>query len=117
MKKILVIENDPDILNILEIVLNDLGYEVIAAKNKIPIEKIIVDDPGLILLDYFLDDGHGKDLCLELKANPLTKHIPLVIMSAHFDVAQFAIESCADAFISKPFDIAALGDLLSDMVA
>src|ERR1700745_4410835 len=80
--KILVIENDIDILDLLKFFLDDIGFEMLPAQNRIPIEKIISDNPNLILLDYFLNDGYGKDICLEIKDNSSTKHIPVILMSA-----------------------------------
>ena len=61
MKKILVIENDAGILDIVGIIFRDKGFEVLASKTKIPIERIIQQMPNLILLDYLLDDGCGKE--------------------------------------------------------
>ena len=105
LKKILVIENDLDILDLLKLFLDDIGFEVMPSQNRIPIEKIITDNPSLVLLDYFLNDGYGNEICLEIKENPLTKRIPVIIMSASDHIKKYALQSSADAFISKPFDI------------
>lgn len=112
MKKILVIENDLDILDLLKFFLDDIGFEVLPAQNRIPIEKIISDNPDLVIIDYFLDDGYGYDICMELKANELTKHLPVIIMSASVHVEKYAHDCEATSFISKPFDIFALEDLV-----
>lgn len=112
-----MIENDVDILDLLEFFLDDLGFVVMAAQHRIPIEKIIADAPQTILLDYFLDDGYGKDICLEIKANPSTQHIPVIIMSASNDIEKYAFESRADAFISKPFDLSDLKNLVREQAA
>jgi two-component system phosphate regulon response regulator PhoB len=117
LTKILVIENDLDTLDILGFFLTDSGFEVLASQKTIPIEKIISDSPDIILLDYFLDDGYGKDMCLELKANALTGHIPVILISAHNKIKQIAIESCADAYLAKPFDLFELENLVRTFVS
>lgn len=61
--------------------------------------------PGLVILDIMLPDGNGIDVCRELKADELTRGIPVILMSAHINIKTKALESGADDFISKPFDI------------
>jgi two-component system phosphate regulon response regulator PhoB len=115
LKKIVIIENDEDILDIVGLVLTVKGFDVLPSQTSIPIEKIITDNPNLILLDYYLDDGYGKEICLEVKSNPLTRHIPVVIFSAMVGLEQAAKDSCADAFIGKPFNIEDLKKLVTDL--
>lgn len=116
MKKILVIENDIDILDLVGFVLEDKGVEVIESQARMPIEKIVERQPNLVLLDYYLDDGYGKEICLEIKNNPLTKHIPVILFSAMTGLEEAAKESCADAFIAKPFDIDDLSKLVEGFI-
>lgn len=52
-----------------------------------------------------LPDGNGIDVCINLKSNSLTKHIPVLLMSANANVADMKQQSGADDFINKPFDI------------
>lgn len=105
MEEIFLVEDDADIRELIEFLLIDLNYEVQAfptaeAFNK----KIISHQPDLILLDIMLPDGNGADMCEKLKSGKNTSSIPVVLMSAHIDPS-IKRQSCADDFISKPFDI------------
>jgi DNA-binding response OmpR family regulator len=115
LKKILVIENDAPTLELLGLFLEDTGFEVMTSEFKVPIEKIIADAPSLILLDYFLNYGHGKEICTEIKANPATKHIPVVLTSASIDLSRLALECGADAYIEKPFDLFTLENMIREL--
>jgi len=115
VKKILVIENDLDILDIVGFLFKVDGFEVLESQSKIPIEKIIEVNPNLILLDY-LHHEYGKEICLEIKNNPLTQHIPVIIFSAIIGLEEAAKASCADAFIAKPFDIDSLEKLVRKFI-
>jgi CheY-like chemotaxis protein len=105
LKKVLVIENDLDTLDLIGFLLEDSGYKVLPSEKRVPIERVIEQDPQLIIIDYFLNDGYGNEICLALKANPLTKHIPVVLISTSPKIKQIAIDSFADGYIEKPFDI------------
>ncbi|MGE7412700.1 response regulator, partial [Pedobacter suwonensis] len=70
--KILVVENDQDILDIITIILEDQGYKVIASIYSSIIEDISIIQPDLIMLDHVVMNGSGSDICKEIKANPVT---------------------------------------------
>ena len=105
MKKILIIENDPDTLDIVSILLGNSGYSVMPSATKLSLPEITEAGPNLIIIDYLLNDGVGSDLCLELKTDPATKHIPVILFSASHHLEAIAHSSHADAFIAKPFDL------------
>lgn len=109
MKRILVVDDDKDILNILKLVLNMNGFEVMVTPNgEEALAKSVSYSPQLVLMDVFLSGTDGRDICNILKNNPRTKDIPVVMFSAHSNM-QDILEVCnADDFIAKPFDIAAL---------
>jgi DNA-binding response OmpR family regulator len=111
-KKIIIIEDDPDILDIMTFILSEEGYEVLPATNCKPLEEAHVYQPMLILLDNRLSDGLGSNYCRQFKSNPLTRHFPVVLVSANSGLAEMTIESNADAFLQKPFDIAELIELV-----
>lgn len=114
MKKILIIEDDIDTLDWLGFFVEDLGFKVLPSLSKPSIESIIEQQPALILLDYWLHDGYGSDICLELKANINTKNIPVILMSVAFQLPQIARESLADGYILKPFNLADLENLVRE---
>lgn len=105
MKKILIIENDIDTLEVLSIVLKDSGYTVVQSETKISLQQIAEIAPDIIAIDYMLSDGYGNELCLDIKLNPITSRIPVILFSASLHLEK-VIEAChADAFIAKPFDL------------
>jgi DNA-binding response OmpR family regulator len=105
LKKLLVIENDMDTLEIVGILLENNDFEVVKSAQKKSIKEIIEINPDIVVIDYLLGDGRGNELCLEIKTNPLTKQIPVILFSASPNLEK-VIENClADAYIAKPFDL------------
>lgn len=112
-KKILVIEDDKDIRETITYALEEENYEVVASENAKILKSIGEIKPDLILLDNWLSDwksdANGEQLSRQLKTDPETKHIPVIIVSAVSNVKEIAEAGLADAFLRKPFD---LNDLL-----
>ena len=104
-KKIIVIEDDKDTLDIMTYILTEEGYEVIAANNDEPLTHIHLYQPFLIMMDNRLHEGSGNDFCLMLKNNPATVHFPVALISADNRLEEIAKGSRADAFLKKPFDV------------
>lgn len=104
-RNIAVIEDDRDILDLIEYILTDEGYAIKLYDHIAPIDQIIDQQPALILLDNRLANGFGASLCLALKSNEKTRHIPVIIVSASTEIKQIAVECRADAFLPKPFDL------------
>lgn len=105
-KKVLICEDDSSIQEIMSIVLSDKGYEVVEDQGD---EKaIILHKPDLIYLDLSLEYCSGADLAKKLKANPVTKNIPIVVVSGSSEIEKVAAAVGANDCLKKPFDIAAL---------
>jgi DNA-binding response OmpR family regulator len=105
LKKVLIIENDIDTLDVLSIALEYNGYTVVSSETKISLLQIAEINPDIVAIDYKLDDGYGNDLCLDIKSNPATSRIPVILFSASLHLEKI-IENChADAFLAKPFDL------------
>jgi two-component system phosphate regulon response regulator PhoB len=104
-KKIIVIEDNHDILDMIAYILEDEGYEVLPSVNSEPLKEVESHKPDLILLDDWLTDGYGHKLCADLKSNPAIAHIPVLLISSVVNLAELAQKSKADGFIAKPFDI------------
>ena len=107
-KRIIVVEDDAAIAEVLTLILQHENYRVESFVNDSFIAGILDDMPGLILLDLWLLDMNGKSICLQLKNNEAMKHIPVVIISAHRDIQLYAREAGADGYLEKPFDMNAL---------
>lgn len=104
-KLIYVLEDDPDIAYILTYLLYEEGYQVKSFGTVGSCKDAITDRmPDLLILDVQLPDGNGADLCAELKANEKTASSPVLLMSAGVDLNR-ASQSCANAFIPKPFNL------------
>ena len=114
MCKVLVIDDDKDLLDIVQSLLTKRGFDVETDDNwQNGFEKIREFEPQIILLDVFLSGIDGLDICKQLKAHPFTSHIPIVIFSAYPRIAESVIyEYGADDFIAKPFEV---NDLVAKM--
>ena len=113
-KKILVIEDDKDIRDTLVYVLEEQGYEVVSSEEAKILKSLDKIKPDLILLDNWLtewkSDANGQQISKELKSNPATSHIPIVIISAVSNIQEIAEAGMADDYLRKPFD---LNDIVS----
>ena len=70
MARILIVEDDPDILDLIEAILRQEGYAVIRINRPVAVKEITGIKPDLVILDYLLPFGLGSDLCLEIKKEP-----------------------------------------------
>lgn len=105
-KRIHVLEDDKDIAFIIEFLLKDEGYEIqVSSTFKELKEKLIDSIPDLFILDVMLPDGNGLEICRDLKDDPFTKHIPVILMSANVNNEKLSAASSPDDYISKPFDL------------
>ena len=104
MKKVLVVDDDQDILYIVKQILTSYGFEVRLHSTGLNVPDIVLDfQPDLILLDVRLPGKSGTEICKELKEQNCV--IPIILFSAHAQQANFLELFGADAFMSKPFDV------------
>jgi len=105
-KKILVIDDDSDIRELIETALTEAGFVVKALAEFDDIFKVIEEQkPDLILIDYLLRGINGGEFCSQIKHNPKTIQLPVILMSAHSRVLLSLGTYDCDEFIEKPFDI------------
>jgi len=106
MKKILIIDDNEDILDSLSILLEDQGYVISTfTKGEDAVKKAFVFSPDLIILDLLLSGKDGCDIVKLLRKFRTTKKIPIIMMSAHPSAEKSAKNCGADDFLAKPFDI------------
>lgn len=110
-KKVMVVDDDPGILEALDFMLRSSGYDVkTVARGDEVVEAVRSFGPDIILLDLFLSGFDGRDVAIEVKGTPEGKDVPIVIISAHPSAADTVKTSPIQGFLAKPFDV---GQLLS----
>ena len=106
MTKVLVVDDELDILEMTRIMLESSGFEVITASDgERALEIVEEKEIDLILLDAVMPGIHGLDVCRTLKRNPKTQMIPIIIFSALGTGVDMMLDDNekANAYISKPF--------------
>lgn len=104
--KILLVDDEPDLLENMAINLNQEGYEVITAVNgREGVDKAIQEHPDLILLDVMMPVMDGFEACRQIRDNSTIRHIPILLLTAlsETDKKVEGLEAGADDFIGKPF--------------
>lgn len=117
-KKILAVDDDSDILDVIRIILEDEGYEVVTLANaKYVFDVVKQNDPDLILLDVMLGGLDGRDICKALKEHESFKKIPVVMISASHNLDNLLLSPGApDNFLAKPFDIDRLVEMVKTQI-
>ncbi len=120
MTKILIAEDEPDILELVAITLSTLGgFEVVKAKNGIEaVEKAQTEAPDLILMDVRMPQMTGYQACVKLKEMPETKDIPVAFLSAKGQEKEIeqGLEVGAEEYILKPFAPEVLVDKVREIL-
>ncbi len=106
-KKVLLVEDNQDICEIVKWVLEEDGYSV-TVSGHVPAVDLAHFKADLIVLDEWVNDVEGHMLCKEIKAIHDLKHIPVVIFSTAIDIEELMQTCGADGFVRKPFDISDL---------
>ena len=112
-----IIDDDPGILEVTEIVLKEAGYNVRAISDVEHLESYLAQEkPTLILLDILMSGFDGREVAKKLKKNLETGHIPIIMMSADTHIKEKTHEAGADAYLRKPFDIEQLEDIVQQFI-
>jgi DNA-binding response OmpR family regulator len=104
-KKIMIADDDPGIVDAVEMLLEFEGYEVTSTVDGTTVLDMKEELPDLLLLDIWMSGEDGRDICRKLKQLESTKNIPVIMISASRDVAASAIAAGADDFLAKPFEM------------
>lgn len=115
-KKILVADDDAGIVDAMQILLEDEGYEVIVTMNGENIFTMYEQNPDLVFLDIWMSGVNGSTVCRKLKDSNTTRDIPVILFSANRDTEQIALKCGADGFLSKPFEISKLLDTVKKYI-
>ena len=115
MKRILVVDDEPFIQQLLRDILQDEGYCVLfASGGRSMLELLKHEIPHLILLDVMMPDGNGREALQLMQAQPQLRDIPVVMMSAGLSQREVKTESVA--FLGKPFELEHLLQLVEDTI-
>src|SRR4051812_1141949 len=105
-KKLLIVDDDIDILEGMSFILTSEGYETnILSKGEDVIKTLETFKPDVLLLDVLMSGSDGREICREIKKSAKHKHIPIIMISAHPSAKKNALECGAEDFIAKPFEI------------
>jgi two-component system alkaline phosphatase synthesis response regulator PhoP len=124
-KKILVVDDDPDLVDTTCMILKAKKYDVCTAYDGVEgLEKAKNEKPDLIVLDVMMPQKDGYTLCKELKADPDLKRIPVLLLTAvvsHISTTRFTqqmgMETEADDFIDKPVEPKVLVERIEALLA
>ena len=111
-KKILIIEDDKDTLEILGYLAEELNIDFDLRSGVISLSEIKEIDPKLIMLDHWVKNGNGGELCSRIKQDAELAGVPVVIVSAHNRLPDIAKDNGADGYLAKPFEIDAIQGLI-----
>jgi two-component system response regulator VicR len=110
-QKILLLDDNKDLLQIVQIILKGQGYETLLASCiEEATQKIKIHKPALILMDVFISDQDAREFCNKLKHDDETNNIRVIMMSGYDNNLGLMAWVGADDFMQKPFDY---NDLLS----
>ena len=105
-KKILVCDDDHEILEVVRLILEEEGYQVCLETGSFHLlERAIAEKPDLLLLDLWMPLLPGDELARQIRLTPELAGLRIVIFSATRDGKQRAMQAGADCFVTKPFDI------------
>ena len=120
MAKVLLIDDNIDMQKMLTVVLKKQGHEIVAAeRGQQGIDFALSQPFNVIVLDVMMPDMNGYDVARRLRAEPSTKDLPIIILTARAQPVdeQAALEAGADAYMAKPVDIAELNNKIQELTA
>ncbi|MFC3560739.1 response regulator [Pedobacter jamesrossensis] len=107
-KRILIADDDEGIVDAVTMILQVMGYEVDFTYDGGAVLDAVKNKPDLILLDIWMSGHDGRDICKQLKSDPIYKEIPILMISASRDIKQSALDAGANDFMEKPFEMDSL---------
>ncbi len=124
-KKILIVDDDPDLVEAVTMILESKKYDVSAAYGGLEgLEKVKTEKPDLVVLDVMMPDKDGYAVCKEMKADPMLSKIPILLLTAvvskipstHY-TQQMGMETEADDYMDKPVEPADLVNRIESLLS
>lgn len=114
MKKIMLVDDDICLTEALKMLLADEGYEVVIVNDERNLEdKISLEKPDVVILDYRLVLDNGINVAQKIRKNPDISNVPIIMISASNNVAGLIKDNGINAFLAKPFEIDTLLKVVS----
>lgn len=118
-KRVMIVDDDPDALALMENILRDEGYELITVSNATEVGlKAAQLLPDLILLDFLMPEINGFEVCKALRENELTRSIPIMAVTclSKEDDIERIFECGADEYLAKPFKVDQLQEKVNELI-
>ncbi len=103
--KIMIADDDPGIVDAIQMLLEYEGYEVRTTVNGATVNDMQDEFPDLLLLDIWMSGQDGRVICKKLKESENTKDVPVIMISASNELRKSAQDAGADDFLEKPFEM------------
>src|SRR4051812_38101434 len=116
MKKILVADDDPAIVDAITMMLELADYSVRSTVDGMVISMIKSEKPDAVLLDIWMSGVDGREICKKIRADEYIKDVPVIMFSASRDVKSSSTAAGANAFLAKPFEMQELLDVVEKYV-
>lgn len=120
MAKILVVDDDPDFLQMIRLLLEQRGghQTILCAEGEEGLARAIAEPPDLVILDVMMPGITGYEICRKLRATPVTAGVPVIILTARGQPVdrQAALDAGADDFMAKPVTMADLLDRINALL-
>ncbi|HKG06326.1 MAG TPA: response regulator [Pedobacter sp.] len=116
-KKIMVCDDDPGILEMMTLIIEEYGYEVFTESKSVNVLKDLeAEQPDLLLLDIWMPVLSGDQVLKTIKAEPKFKGLPVIMYSASSEGLAIAQKAGADDYISKPFNLNDLDEKITALI-
>lgn len=115
VKRILLADDDVGIVDSTTMLLEMMGYNVDSTLDGSTVPQAATSSPDLVIMDIWMAGIDGRDICRIIKNDQVTSKIPVLMISASKDIKASAMESGADAFLEKPFELQELIDTIEKL--
>ncbi len=117
MAKIIVVDDSPDLLLLISIIIKREGHEPIPLTSPVELmQKLDEYNADLIVLDVNLGNYNGREVCKNIKANPAGKNIPVLLTSASAESLADFKDCYADDILEKPFELSTITNKLNELL-
>ena len=106
LQRITLVEPDKGVREVIRILMTSLGYQVrlITGQHEI-LRKVILQKPDTLIINMSTPSNHAIDLCIALKRHPMTKRIPLIVITTNLNLKDKIERYCDGQLLNMPFDI------------